>query len=103
MVEFQENGYLTLEGLVERILRLQIRYIIIPSSIMEKKGEILTLKRYGDWSDFGTDSPDMFLKHFRIYTGDEDRFNWVSDKFEEVCKHTFYPFRRTEWGEDETL
>jgi hypothetical protein len=102
MREFQENGYVTVDGLVERILRLQMRYIIV-ASLMKHKGETLTLKRYGDWSDFGTDSLDMFLVHFRIYTGDKERFNWVSDKFKVACDSVFYPFRRTEWGEDETF
>ena len=93
-VKFQENGYITEECVFNRILRLQMRYVIV-ASIMKHKGEALTLRHDGIWSDFGTDSSGgQFLLHFRIYTGDKDRFNWVNDKFAAACERAGYPF----WG-----
>jgi hypothetical protein len=91
--EFQENGYVTVDDLIDRIYRLQVRCIISSPAIMS----ILTLERFGDWSDFVVDNQMMVVKQFRIYTGCEDQFNWVNDKFELACKSAGYPFLKKKW------
>jgi hypothetical protein len=93
---FQENGYITESDLCRRILRLQIRYAIV-ISIMRHKGETLVLRRHGNWSYFGTESSDMFIQHFKIYTGNRDRFNWTNNMLVEACKTIAFPFLRTEY------
>lgn len=95
--QFQENGYVTVDDLVDRIYRLQVRCIISSPAIMTKKGEALSLERFGDWSVFVAGDQDMVVKQFKIYTGDIDRFNWVNDKFELACRSAGYPFLKKDW------
>ena len=97
MTKFQENGYVTVENLQDRLYRLW--------TTAEKGNTVL--RRDGEWSDAGchikTADMDVFKKYFRIYTGDRDRFAWVNAKLKAACEPMGYPFVETKWDDDGVL